>query len=79
MRCEAINEILERIKLFGRDGERNGDGNDYVYMALQWLNRRPIIDGSKGFRNKMKCIDYIQEQPKLDIVEWTIARVEIVA
>ena len=54
-------------------------GDDFVYMAVQWLNGKPIIDGQKVFKDKMKCIKYIEDLPKVNLVDWTIAKLEIVA
>ena len=54
-------------------------GDDFIYMAVEWLNKKPIIDGSKVFKDKNKCIEYIQDLQRINGLEWTIARLEIVA
>jgi hypothetical protein len=53
--------------------------DNFVFMAVEWLNNKPIINGSKVFKDKIKCIEYIQNLPKIDGLEWTIAKLEIVA
>jgi len=35
------------------------------YILVEWLNGKPIIDGSTCFDTKEECLEYYNELPKL--------------
>jgi len=49
---------------------------NYYWIALEWMGNNPLINGSRAFKTKEKCLEYIQSQPIIDIISWTMPQVK---
>lgn len=47
------------------------------YILVEWLNGKPMIDGSTYFDTKEECLEYYNNLPKLTEydIEYTICRI----
>jgi len=47
------------------------------YILVEWLNGKPMIDGSTYFDTKEECLEYYNNLPKLAgyDIEYTICRI----
>lgn len=47
------------------------------YILVEWLNGKPMIDGSTYFDTKEECMEYYNNLPKLTgyDIEYTICRI----
>ena len=48
-----------------------------LYILVEWLNGKPMIDGSTYFDTKEECLEYYNNLPKLAgyDIEYTICRI----
>ena len=62
---ETANELLDLFSVSER------------YILVEWLNGKPMIDGSTYFDTKEECLEYYNNLPKLAgyDIEYTICRI----
>ena len=62
---ETANELLNLFSVSER------------YILVEWLNGKPMIDGSTYFDTKEECLEYYNNLPKLAgyDIEYTICRI----
>ena len=62
---ETANELLNLFSVSER------------YILVEWLNGKPMIDGSTYFDTKEECLEYYNNLPKLAgyDIEYTICKI----
>jgi len=77
---KAYNEMID---YYERDDnpDTNEDGALPIqhvserFLLIEWVHQNPILDGALYFDTKDECLEYINNLPKINGVDYTICRI----
>ena len=46
------------------------------FALIKWIDGNPLIDGSKSFETKDKCMEYWESLPKMKDIIYTVCRIK---
>ena len=71
-----INEIYQALKDYAKIEQLTLTDVSERFALIKWIDGNPLIDGSKSFETKDKCMEYWESLPKMKDIIYTVCRIK---